>query len=234
MKTLKDKVVVITGAGGTIAGAVEAALREVGARVVLVDKDIVRIRGRASSYNALALESDLATLDDATTLVAKINSELSRIDGLIHLVGELVSGTVETLEPAAFDTAFNSNMRTLFYISKAILPELRKRDEAFIVGMGSQGAWHGETTGSSLFAAAKSAVATYLRSLDGELADTDISVSTVFPVGAVDTHSNRNTLRGTDTTLIAPSAIARALVAAVMTDGGRLTELAVYPPRNPA
>jgi NADP-dependent 3-hydroxy acid dehydrogenase YdfG len=37
MKTLNDKIIVITGVGGRLAGAVEDAFREAGAQLVLVD-----------------------------------------------------------------------------------------------------------------------------------------------------------------------------------------------------
>ena len=146
MKTLNDKVIVITGAGGSIAGAVEEAFRHEGARLVLVDKDKVRIQGRSSSYGALALEADFTTLKNAQDVVKKVKEEMGHVDGLVHLVGEVVTGRVDAASEADYNHAFDTNMRTLFNAVKAVLPELLSREEGFIGGIASQeglGRWGG-------------------------------------------------------------------------------------------
>lgn len=232
MKTLKDKIIVITGAGGNIAGAVEESFRNQGARVVLVDKAMVRIQGRASSYGALAVESDFSSLESARETFEQIKQEFGRIDGLIHLVGDIVQGKLLEVSEEDFHLAFNTNIQTLFFATKALLPELLSKDEAFIAGIASQEIAGGGQAGSSLFAAAKSAVAAFLRSLDDELADTRINVSIVFPMGPVDTLFNRQHAGVAASSLISPKAIAQAFVSAALSgEGGSLREIAVYPPR---
>ncbi len=234
MKTLRDKIVMVTGAGGTIAGAVQEALVRAGARPALVDRDAVRIRGRAASYNALAVESDLGTVDEARRVVAEITERNGRIDGLVHLVGDVVTGAVEDLDVADYERAFDTNVRTLFTTLQATLPELRRREEAFVGGIAAHEAWGGGAAGSGLFAASKSAVAALLRSLDRELEGSAITVGIVFPMGFVDTVSNRQRL-GATADMVDPRAIASAFVsAAVADDGGRMVELPVYPPRRRA
>lgn len=233
MKTLRDKVIIITGAGGTIAGAVQEALVRAGARPALVDRDPVRIQGRASSFEAPAVASSLDSLAEAGRVVSEIKARTGRIDGLVHLVGDVVPGTLEQADEAAFDRSFDTNVRTLFFAIKAVLPELRARDEAFLGGIAAHEAWGGGAAGGGLFAAAKSAVAALLRSLDRELEDSAISVGIVFPMGTVDTLGNRRRLEDEGTPLIAPATIGEAFVSAALAgDGGRLVELPVYPPRR--
>jgi len=231
MKDLKDKAFIITGAGGTIAGAVEEALRAEGARVVLVDKDKVRIAGRAKTYNSLAFEADFSSLADAQVLVKQIKTELGRIDGLLHLVGEVVTGNVLDASEVDYEHAFNTNMRTLFNAVKAVLPELLNQDDGFVAGIGAHTTSARGKSGSSLFVASKSAVTAFLRSLDAELAATNVNVSVVFPVGVVDTATNRK--RYDDVAFISPQAIASAFVVAAKSgQGGRFLEMPVYPPRS--
>ncbi len=233
MKTLKDKVIIITGAGGSVAGAVADAFRQQGARLALVDKDEVRVQGRSSSYGALALEADFATAQHAREAVAHIKKELGRIDGLVHLVGEIVTGRVEELSEADYDQAFDTNMRTLFNAVKAVLPELLTREEAFIAGIASQEAWGGGAADRSLFAAAKSAAAAFLRSLDAELKDTRVGVAIAFPMGPVDTLTNRQKLAGDAHRLIGTTVVARALISAALSgEGGSLLEVFIHPPRS--
>lgn len=233
MRTLDDKVILITGAGGDIAGAVQESFANAGARPVLIDRDAVRIKGRASSYHTVAIESNMHSVEEAGRVVATIKERTERIDGLVHLVGDVVLGTIHDLSLEDFDRALESNVRTLFVALKAIVPEVARRPEAFIAGMASHEAWGGGAAGAGAFAASKSAVAALLRSLDREIDNTAVDVCIAFPMGRVDTESNRRTPGRVDDLLIHPRAIGDALVGAALTHGGgRLRELPIYPPRR--
>ena len=234
MKTLRDKAIIITGAGGAIAGAVAEELTHAGARLILVDRDPIRIQGRATSYSTPPIVADLTSFESAQEMLETALGVMGRIDGLIHLIGDVVSGPVLDLDPDAFDRAFDTNVKTLYNAVKAVLPVLLERDEAFLAGIASREGFLGGAAGSSLFAAAKSAVATFLRSLDLELAASNVGVSIIFPMGPVDTMTNRHTFPGTEpSTLIDPASLGKAFVAAATSgQGGRLFEVPVYPPRR--
>jgi NADP-dependent 3-hydroxy acid dehydrogenase YdfG len=226
MKTLCDKIIVVTGAGGAIAGAVEDAFRKAGAQLVLVDQDIIRIQSRASSYDSTPIEMDLTTFDGAKKMVESVKEQTGRIDGLIHLVGDIVHGDVLSLGDEAYTKTFDSNVRSLFNVTRAVLPELLKNDDGFLAALASQEARAGGAAGASLFAAAKSAVASFLRSLDLELKGSNVNVSVLYPLGAVDTKTTGAA------NSVAPKAIAQALVnAALAGEGGRQLEVFVSPPR---
>ena len=227
MKTLRGKIIVITGAGGRLAGVVEDVFREAGAQLVLVDQEMIRIQGRAASYDAPSIEMDLTTLEGAKGMIAQIKAQTGRIDGLIHLVGELVFGDIASLEEADFNRAFDSNIRTLFNVTKAVLPELLNAHEGFLAALASHDAWQRGGAGTSLFAASKSAVASFMRSLDLELKGNTINVTIIYPLGLIDTK-----LTG-EVGCVAPKAIAQALLHAALADeGGRQLEVLVYPPRH--
>ncbi len=233
MKTLNDKAIVITGAGGAVAGAVEEVFAQAGARPILVDRDVIRIRARADSYATRAIEEDLLTAASAERAAASAVERMGRIDGLVHLVGEVVPGRLEEVDAEAFDLAFDSNVRTLFHTLRAFLPFLKRRDEAFVSAIGARQALQGGVGGATLFSAAKGAGATMLRALDAELADTSVVVSIVTPLGTVDTRTSREHLPDPGPNgWITPDAIARAFLAAALAgEGGRLLEVPVYPPR---
>jgi len=233
MKTLNDKAIVITGAGGAVAGAVEEVFAEAGARPILVDRDVIRIRARAASYATRAIEEDLLTAESAERAAVSALERMGRVDGLVHLVGEVVPGRLEEVEGDAFDLAFDSNVRTLFHTLRAFLPHLKAREEAFIGAIGARQTYQGGVAGATLFAAAKGAGASMLRSLDAELAGTSVVVSIVTPLGTVETRTSRERLPDPGPEgWISPEAIARAFLAAALAgDGGRMLEVPVYPPR---
>jgi len=240
VKELKEKVIIITGAGGAIAGYVAEAFTDMGARPLLVDNDPIRLQGVASSTGAFHLEADVGTPAGAEAMVQVAKERYNRVDGLIHLVGTNCAGQVQDLAPSVYDDVFDSNMRSLFYAVRAVLPELLEKNQGFIAGMGSKDSWLSSgTAGASLFAAAKSAVATFLHSLDQELRGTDVNVSIIYPMGLVDTTENRRSLpRKEQSNLIDIRRIADIMVtAAQFGPGARLVDLPVYsspshPPRE--
>lgn len=234
MNGLRDKVVVITGGGGAIASAVAQEYHEAGARVVLVDVDASRVQGLAGSFGSPLVQADLRDPAEAERMLAEIRTRVGRIDGLVHMVGDAAHGRVVDLDHAAFDLTFDSNVRTLFNAVKVVLPVFLEQGGGFLAGIASHGAWLGSEAGASLFAASKSAVEAFLRSLDRELEETQVGVTIVFPMGPVDTATNRRRFRGAGGRgLIAPAAIATALVRShAWQQGGRLLELPIYPPRR--
>lgn len=235
MQALRDKVIIITGAGGSIAGAVAEAFREAGARPALIDRELVRIQGRASAYRSAAVESDLNSTAAAERAVAAVLAHHGQLHGLVHLVGERASGPISSIDEATFDTVFNSNVRTLHLAVRAVLPHLMRQRQGFIGGIASKGAWvggmAGGADGAAVFAAAKSAVGAYLHALDDELQGTGVHVSICYPMGVVDTEANRRSLgRNHPYSRIGPQAIGRAFVVAAQAgDGGRMLEIPVHP-----
>jgi NADP-dependent 3-hydroxy acid dehydrogenase YdfG len=236
MDTLRDKVIVITGAGGSIAGAVADAFREVGARPALIDRDMVRIQGRAASFGTVAVESDLCSGAEVDRALGAVLERHGHVDGLVHLVGDRAGGPVTAIDEPTFDRVFDTNVRTLFLTTRAILPKLIAQGSGFIGGIASKGAWVGGVAGGSdgaaVFAAAKSAAAAYLHALSDELRGTGVHVSICFPMGAVATERNLQALgRDRAAHLIDPRVIGQGFVQAALSGrGGRILEFPVHPP----
>jgi len=155
-------------------------------------------------------------------------------DKVIAITG--AGGPVTAIDEATFDRVFDTNVRTLFLTTKAVLPHLLRQRAGFIGGIASKGAWVGGVAGgaegAAVFAAAKSAAAAYLLALDEELRGTGVHVAICYPMGAVDTEANRLALgRSRGKNLIEPRVIGRAFVSAALTgQGGRLLEIPIHPP----
>jgi NAD(P)-dependent dehydrogenase (short-subunit alcohol dehydrogenase family) len=231
--TLQDHVYIVTGGGGAIARPILRAFAAAGARPVVVDRTEELARGGADELGALALAADLSSPEVAEAMVRATLEHHGRLDGLIHTVGGFAMGPLVEAEPAIYDRMFELNVRTLFLALRAVVPHLRSAGRGFVAGFSSQPGWTGAAPGSALYAAAKAAVATLLRSLDGELAGTDVKVAVVYPMGAVDTPANRRDMPSVDpATFIDPVDIAETLVhAAARSPRGRLLELPVWPAR---
>jgi len=235
MGSLENQVFVVTGGAGAIARPILAALASAGAKVVAVDRELQHARAVADPLGGLGLAADLTQPDGAAAMVTTVEGELGRIaiDGLVHTVGGFHMAKVHEAQPADYDRMFDLNVRTLFYTVRALLPGMLKRNRGFICAFSSEPAWTGQAPGASLYAASKAAVATFLRSLDAELGASNVRVSVVYPMGAVDTPANRRDMPEFDAhRYIDPAEIADTIVfAASRGPRARLLELPVFPHR---
>jgi NADP-dependent 3-hydroxy acid dehydrogenase YdfG len=214
MEALAGQVYVITGGKGGIGSAVVKAFDAAGARAIVADRPGVDVLDPAGPE----------------ALVRDVLEREGRLDGLIHTVGGFGMAKVHQAALADYDRMFDLNVRSLFHVARAVVPHFLATKRGFLAAFSSEPGWTGAAPGAALYAAAKAAVATFLRSLDGELAGTDARVAILYPMGAVDTAANRRDMPGFSQ-FIDPRDIAETLVhAAQRSRAGRLLELPVYPP----
>jgi NADP-dependent 3-hydroxy acid dehydrogenase YdfG len=215
MERLDGQVYVVTGGKGAIGRTLVTAFTAAGARTVVADRP----------------EVDLLQAPAAEALVRDVIAREGRLDGLLHTVGGFAMGKVHEAPLADYDRMFDLNVRSLFYVARALVPHFLETKRGFLAAFSSEPGWSGTAPGSALYGAAKSAVATFLRSVDAELAGTDARVAIVYPMGAVDTATNRREMPGFER-YIDPREIGETLVhAAQRSRAGRLLELAIHPPR---
>jgi len=233
MTSLKRKVYILTGGSGAIAGAIAQSFAEAGAKLAFVDTQAGAADERAKELGGMSFVANLTRYPDVEALVRQVKGKMGRLDGLIHTVGGFAAVPVKDSDPALYDRMFDLNMRTLFYMTRAVIPELLLQKDGFIAGIAASAAWNGAGPGAALYAAAKAAVATYLRSLDAELSGTEIRVTVVYPMGTVDTPANRKSMPDADPMAwIDPAEIGNSLVyAASRSPQGRVLELPIFPPR---
>ncbi len=229
MEITNDGVYIITGGGGAVAGAVAEAFHEAGARLALADRSAETVQRRAGALGALAVVADLTSPADAARMVEETVRAFGRVDGLIHTAGGFAAGPAVEADEAMYERMFDVNVRTLFCAVRALLPRLLEQDSGFVAGFSSSAVWRGGAAEMALYAAAKGAVALYLRSLEQELRRTGVGVAIVYPMAPVDTDANRRAMPGADTgRWIDPVEIARALLfASTRPRRGRVIELPV-------
>jgi NADP-dependent 3-hydroxy acid dehydrogenase YdfG len=234
MQPITDRVFVVTGAGGAIAGPIVRALAAAGARLALVDRHEDHVRERAAAVAGVALPAELASLAGAMAMVRAVEEQLGPIDGLVHTVGGFAMGKVVDGDEATYERMFDGNVRALFATLRAVVPGMQQRGRGFIAALSSEPGWSGHAPGTALYGAAKAAATSLLRSLDLELAGTEVAVAIVYPMGVVDTAANRRDMPGADPAgFIDPQEIAETIVhAATRGPRGRLRDLPVFPPRR--
>ena len=140
--TLKDKVILITGAGGGLGGTAALALSEQNATLILLDKSIPKLE---KVYDAIVEKGfttpvlypfDLAGASEvqyealATILLEKYGS----IQGVLHSAVEFSAfSPVANHETKAWGDALNVNLNAPFLLTRVLLPVLQKSEHASIV-----------------------------------------------------------------------------------------------------
>jgi len=185
LKTLQDKVVVITGAGSGIGRclALEAAGR--GARLALADWDqagaeeTARLAGAKQS---LVRKVDVRSDAEVAAFAADVARELGGAHVAVNNAGVSVSDTFAQMKREDFEWLFQINFWGVVRGTEAFLPQLLAQDDAHLINISSI---FGIVAfpGQSAYNASKFAVRGFTESLRQELHGGPVHVTCVHPGG---------------------------------------------------
>jgi NAD(P)-dependent dehydrogenase (short-subunit alcohol dehydrogenase family) len=201
MFNFKDKVVIVTGAAGTLGEATARAFYEAGASLVLVD--LRRERLEAVFGSSLAAERhlyvaiDLTNADQVNGMVGKVMEHYGRIDVLANIAGGFTMGTaVHETDEKTWDFMLNLNARTAFLACRAVVPQMLVTGEGKIINVGARAALEGSAR-MAPYIISKSAVIRLTESLAAEMKHKGINVNCILP-GTIDTPQNREAMPNAD------------------------------------
>ena len=139
---LEGKAALVTGASSGLGRATAIALAQAGADVALVarsaeDLESAKEEVSKAGHRALALPTDLAEGEEASTTVERTVGAFGRIDVLVNAAGTDAPGTVEELGVGGWDRTLSVNLRAPFLLSKAAFPRMREAGGGIIVNVSS-------------------------------------------------------------------------------------------------
>lgn len=182
---LENKVCLITGAGSGIGEASARLFAKEGARVVVADIDEAAstrttdaIRGDGGSAIALAVD----VTDEAQTqqIARAVISEFGRIDVLFNNAGISGIGSVEETSADLFDRVMKVNVRGVYLMSRAVVPQMIKQRSGSVINMSSGIAEIGLARRVS-YAASKGAVLAMTKSMQVDCAPYNVRVNALMP-----------------------------------------------------
>lgn len=193
---IQDKVFVVTGAGGGIGGQIVASLLKRGAKVAAVDLkqealDALKesLGNEAASVSVHAL--NIADREAVMGLPGAVTQAHGAVDALINCAGIVQPFVrVNDLDFDTIERVMNVNFYGTLNMTKAFLPFLLERPEAYLMNVSSMGGFL-PVPGQSVYGASKAAVKLVTEGLYAELLDTNVHVSVVFP-GATKTNITEN------------------------------------------
>ncbi|MFM6841127.1 MAG: SDR family NAD(P)-dependent oxidoreductase [Candidatus Planktophila sp.] len=186
---LKDKVVLVTGAGSGMGREITLELVRRGARVIAVDMHQSSVEETASLASSAVTPLTLDVTDRAA--VAALPSKVGSIDALVNNAGIIQPFIpIKDLSIEQAEKVMNVNFYGPLTLIKAFLPGLLSRPEAHILNVSSMGAY-APVPGQSVYGASKAAIKLLTEGLRSELMDSNVGVTVVFP-GAVATNITTN------------------------------------------
>ncbi|HOP05948.1 MAG TPA: SDR family NAD(P)-dependent oxidoreductase [candidate division Zixibacteria bacterium] len=188
MKSLNNKVVLITGASSGIGRACAEKFAEEGARLILAARRKERLIELARKLNTPVhiIELDVTNRQAVETALKNLPADFAAIDVLINNAG-LGRGLDKLQEgnPDGWNEMIDTNIKGLLYVSRAVLPGMVNRGSGQVINIGSI-AGHEVYPGGNVYCATKHAVGAITRGMRIDLVDSPIRVATIDP-GLVET-----------------------------------------------
>ena len=221
-ETVAPRLVVVTGAGGDLAGTVVPYLAQRGWRVALTarpgNEEATAARFatlQASGADVHTFAVDLASPTAVEAAFAKLRAEVGQATALVHLAGRFEGGPAANAGPsataAALECTLDGNLRSAVNAISAVLPDMLAARSGAIVAVGAAAAIS-PAPGSVAYAAAKGALVAYMRSLAAQVGKEGVNVGLIMPTGAFDTPGNHAAMPNGDASgWIAASAFAEAV-----------------------
>ncbi|NEQ27772.1 MAG: SDR family oxidoreductase [Microcoleus sp. SIO2G3] len=190
--TLKDQIVLITGASSGIGAACAQAFAESGAKLILAARRINRLEAIAADLKekfACALhlvQLDVSDRAQVETVVTALPNEWQAIEILINNAG--LSRGLDKLHEgkiADCEEMIDTNVKGLLYVTRSILPGMVARGRGHVINIGSI-AGHQTYPNGNVYCATKAAVRALTEGLKLDLLGTPIRITSVDP-GMVET-----------------------------------------------
>lgn len=190
---LNAKVVLITGGTGGIGSQIVMDFLLEGSIVVCLIRNKGKMKVLQESLkksnvaveNLFAFECDLLNYDDLKTVTKKIFKQLNRIDVLINCAGLAHEYPFALLDKKQIDEMIDLNLKGPIYLSQAVLKYMYKQKEGSIVNISSVSSVK-KGRGITVYAAAKSGLDSFTRTLALEVGRKNIRVNCVRP-GVIET-----------------------------------------------
>ncbi|WP_018723207.1 SDR family oxidoreductase [Salinispora fenicalii] len=182
-RSLRGKIVAITGGSLGIGRATAEAFIAAGAQVAIGARDLDRATSTARAIGAAAYPLDVTDSSSVEKFYRTVEKELGPIDVFVNNAGVMLVGRFEHEHDDATAQQLNVNLLGTINGVKAAVPRMRDRGRGHIINMVSAVGMVG-LPGCATYSAAKHGVVGLSEAVRGELRGSKIRVSIVLPIPA--------------------------------------------------
>lgn len=189
MSTLKEKVVLITGASSGFGAAAAKSFAQEGCKVVLAARRVERLEElateiRAKGEDALPLVVDVTQPAQIAAMVQDAVDHYGRIDLLFNNAGFGRLDWFEALDPIKdIQGQITVDLLGVIWTARAVLPHMYRQRSGHIINMCSMSGWAAPPL-YTIYSAAKFGVRGFTEALRREAYPFGVKVSAIYPGGA--------------------------------------------------
>jgi 3-oxoacyl-[acyl-carrier protein] reductase len=189
---LKNRIVLVTGAGGGVGPTLASAFAAEGAAVALHVRDVARDERasraadtiRASGGRATVVGADLRSTDAIDAMLATVEQELGPVAVLVNATSAYRTEPLAEIGDESWNSMVGDMLGAVFRVSRAVVPAMRDAGWGRIVSITSTSALAGAAKASH-YSAAKAGIIGLTSSLAKELGPDGILVNAVAPTQIV-------------------------------------------------
>lgn len=175
---------IVTGAGRGLGLAVAEQLVADGTTVTLVDVDGPLVEAEADRLGARAVVADLSRTGECTRVVEEATAAAGHVDVLVNCAAILQRVDYLTFDEATFERIINTNLRSVFWLTRGVIPGMAERGWGRIVNVTSVGIHTGGySLTSAVYECTKGAIHNLTKTLARSLGEQGILVNSVAPGG---------------------------------------------------
>lgn len=192
MVSVKDNIVLITGASSGIGEACARIFAQAGAKLILLARRLERLEqlaeqlGKDYGSSSYLLAIDVGDRLSCQSVIDNLPAAWTNIDILINNAG--LSRGLDKVQEASiqdWEEMIDTNIKGLLYMTRLIVPGMVNRGRGHVINLGSI-AGHQVYPGGSVYCATKAAVKSISEGLKQDLLGTPVRVTSVDP-GMVET-----------------------------------------------
>ncbi|MDA1009352.1 MAG: 3-oxoacyl-[acyl-carrier-protein] reductase [Bacteroidetes bacterium] len=186
MKLLEGKNVIITGASRGIGKGIAEVFAKHGANIAFTyhsSDEKAKALEKELSVNgckAKGYKSDASDFEAAQQLVKDVMDDFGSIDVLVNNAGITKDGLLMRMSEEDFDSVMNTNMKSVFNMTKAVATPMLKAKSGSIINMSSVVGIKGNA-GQANYAASKAAINGFTKSIALELGSRNIRCNAIAP-----------------------------------------------------
>lgn len=185
MRSVRGRVVVITGASRGIGAATARVFAKEQAKLILCGRDKKALTGVVSSLKLpksdyVAVIADITKASGMKKIVNAAFKKFGVIDIFVNNAGVGVRKDIVLTTEKEYELTFDTNVKAIYYSLKELIPRLKKQGGGQIINISSMAGKQG-AAGMAIYCASKAALTVLSEAVAGEVRNDNIKVSVLMP-----------------------------------------------------